>query len=86
MFGEKCSYANRQLDEQTSKRAKNNGDTSAVAMLKSTRQLGCVSQDMERDFRVLHSTQLQEEDWSKIKILSLNSLARYRNCKMKLIV
>ena len=35
---------------------------------------------------VLHSTQLQEEDWSKIKILSLNSLARYRNCKMKLIV
>ena len=25
-------------------------------------------------FQVLHSTQLQEEDWSKIKILSLNSL------------
>ena len=24
------------------------------------------------DFRVLHSTQLQEENWSKIKILSLN--------------
>ena len=37
-------------------------------------------------FRVLHSTQLQEENWSKIKILSLNSLARYRNCKMKSIV
>ena len=38
------------------------------------------------NFRVLHSTQLQEEDSSKIKILSLNSLARYRNCKMKFIV
>ena len=37
------------------------------------------------DFRVLHSTQLQEEDWSKIKILSLNSQARFRNYKMKLI-
>ena len=30
----------------------------------------------------LHSTQLQEEDWSKIKILSLNS----GKCKMKSIV
>ena len=38
------------------------------------------------DFRVLHSTQLQEKDWSKIEILSLESLARYRNCKMKLTV
>ena len=37
------------------------------------------------DFRVLHSTQLQEEDWSKTNILSLNSLVRYRTCKMKLI-
>ena len=47
-FGEKCSYAHRQADEQTSKSSKNNGDNSAVAMLKSTRQLGCVFQDMER--------------------------------------
>ena len=28
--------------------------------------------------------QLQEEDWSKIKTQSWNSLARYRNCKTKL--
>ena len=28
----------------------------------------------------------KKKNWSKIKILSLNSLARYRNCKMKLIV
>ena len=77
-FGEKCSYAHRQLEEQLSIRSKTNDDKSAVAMLKkfelhdrtgqpvicrdtrhaqghgpvecsssSTRQLGCVSQDME---------------------------------------
>ena len=51
-FGEKCSYAHRQVDEQPSKRSKKNDDKSAVAMLKrneqpNTRQLGCVFQDME---------------------------------------
>ena len=46
-LGIKCSYAHRQVDEQPSKRSKKNGDKSAVAMLKSTRQLGCVFQDME---------------------------------------
>ena len=33
-FGEKCSYAHRQVDEQPSKRSKKNGGKSAVAMLK----------------------------------------------------
>ena len=33
-FGEKCSYAHRQVDKQPSKRSKKNGDKSAVAMLK----------------------------------------------------
>ena len=33
-FGEKCSYAHRQIDEQPSKRSKKNDDKSAVAMLK----------------------------------------------------
>ena len=77
-FGDKCSYAHRQVDEQPSKRSKKNDDKSAVAMLKkhelldrmvkpvvcrdtrhaqghgpvacsssSTRQLGCVFEDME---------------------------------------
>ena len=46
-FGWKCSYAHRQVDEQPSKRSKKNGDKSAVAMLKITRQLGCVFQDTE---------------------------------------
>ena len=46
-FGEKCSYAHRQVEEQPCKRSEKNGDKSAVAMLKSTRQLRCVFQDME---------------------------------------
>ena len=46
-FGEKCSYAHRQVDEQPGKRSKKNGDKSTVAILKITRQLGCVFQDME---------------------------------------
>ena len=37
-FGE-CSYAHRQVDEQLEKI----GDRIAVAILKNTRQLGCVS-------------------------------------------
>ena len=46
-FGEKFSYAHRQVEEQLSKRSKKNRDKSAVATLRSTRQLGCVFQDME---------------------------------------
>ena len=47
-FGEKVLfYAHRQVEERPSKRCKKNGDKSAVAMLKSTRKLGCVFQDME---------------------------------------
>ena len=46
-FGEKCSCAHLPVEEQPSKKSKKNGDKSAVAMLKSTRQLGCVFQDME---------------------------------------
>ena len=39
-FGETCSYAHRQVDEQPSKRSKKNDDKSAVAMLKNARQFG----------------------------------------------
>ena len=45
--GEKCSYAHRQVDEQPSKRSKKNDDQSAVDILKNTRQLGSIFQDME---------------------------------------
>ena len=33
-FGEKCSYAHRQVDDQPCKRSKKNDDKSAVAVLK----------------------------------------------------
>ena len=88
-FGEKCSFAHRQVDEQPTKRSKSNNDISAVAMLKKgnwqeresvsdachdrpgkpgkrgdkklgqnssdrqfsdARQLGCVFQDMKKDY------------------------------------
>ena len=46
-FGEKCSFAQRQVDEQPGTKSKKSGDKSSVAMLKSTRQLCCVFQDVE---------------------------------------
>ena len=45
VVAEKCSYAPRQVDEQPSKKSQKNGDKSAVTMLKSTRQSGCVFQE-----------------------------------------
>ena len=39
-FGEKCSYAHRQVDEQPTKRSKKNDDKSAVAMLKKHESYG----------------------------------------------
>ena len=39
-FGEKCSYAHRQVDEQPSKRSQKNGDKSAVAMLQNCTIIG----------------------------------------------
>ena len=47
IYGTNALICTSQVDEQPSKRSKKNGDKSAVAMLKITRQLGCVSQDME---------------------------------------
>ena len=35
------------VEEQPNKRPKEGGDKSAVAIVKSVRQLGCVSQDVE---------------------------------------
>ena len=44
-FGDKCSFAHRQVEGQPSKKPKKDGDKSAVAVLKDVRQLGCVFQD-----------------------------------------
>ena len=61
-FGEKCSYAHRQVDEQPCKRSKKNGDKSAVALLKSTRQLGCVFQDMEPEVIIDFAEELKHTE------------------------
>ena len=45
-FGDKFSFAHRQVDGQPSKKQKD-GDKSAVAVLKDVRQLGCALQDTE---------------------------------------
>ena len=37
------------------------------------------------DFKGLHSMNFREENWSKIETLSLNSQARFRNYRMKLV-
>ena len=42
-FGEKCSYAHRQVDEQPTERSKKNGDKSAVALLKKGDERGHVT-------------------------------------------
>ena len=55
-IGEKCSYAHRQVDEQPTKRSKKNDDRSAVALLRSTRQLGCVFQNMELPKSILRKS------------------------------
>ena len=46
-FGEKCSYAHRQVSEQPSKKFKKNRDRIAVAIFQNARQLSCELQDME---------------------------------------
>ena len=46
-FGAECSFPHWKVEEQPNKRPKKGGDKSAVAIVKSVRQLGCVSQDAE---------------------------------------
>ena len=45
-YGE-CSFPHWKVEEQPNKRPKKGGDKSAVAIVKSVRQLGCVFQDAE---------------------------------------
>ena len=66
-FGEKSSYAHRQVEEQPSKRFKKNGNKSAVAMLKSTRQLGCVFQDMKPPKSILRKRSDMQKPIQRVK-------------------
>ena len=66
-FGEKCSFAHRQVDEQPTKRSKKNDDKSAVAMLKSTRQLGCVFHDMKPPKSILRKSSDMQKPIQRVK-------------------
>ena len=46
-FGAECSFPHWKVEEQPNKRPKKDEDKSAVAIVKSVRQLSCVSQDTE---------------------------------------
>ena len=66
-FGEKCSYAHRQVDEQPSKRSTKNGGKSTVAMLKDTRQLGCIFQVMEPPKSILRKSTNMQKPIQRVK-------------------
>ena len=46
-FGDKCSYAYRQVDEQASKKSTKNGDRIAMNYIEEYTTISCVFQDME---------------------------------------
>ena len=46
-FGDKCSFAHRQVEGQPSEKPEKDGDKIAVAITKDARQLVCVFQDTE---------------------------------------
>ena len=46
-FGAECSFPYWKFEEQSNKKPKKGDDKSAVAIVKSVRQSGCVSQDAE---------------------------------------
>ena len=80
-FGEKCSSAHRQVDEQPSRRSKKNGDKSAVAMLKITRQLGCVFQDMTPPKSILPKSTDMQRPIQRVKFTK--AIARHTKIRGK---
>ena len=46
-FWDKCAFAHRRFEEQPSEGSKRSGDKSAVALLKETKNLGCVFQNVK---------------------------------------
>ena len=46
-FGAECSFPHWKVEEQSNKKPKKDDDKSAVAIVKSVRQLSCASQDTE---------------------------------------
>ena len=80
-LGKKCHYTHRQVEEQPGKRSKNNGEKSAVAMLNSTRQLGCVCQDMEqpKSSSILRKSSNSQRPIQRVKFTK--AIARHANIR-----
>ena len=70
-FGEKCSYAHRQVDAQPTKWSKSNNDKSAVALLK------------KGDWHERGSVPDRNHDRSGIKFQRLQTFSSYRECHLQ---
>ena len=46
-FGEKCTFKHKEVDSQPNKKPKKRGGKGSVALLKKSKQLACVFQDVE---------------------------------------
>ena len=69
-FGAEGSFPHWKVEKQPNKRPKKGGDKSAVAIVKSVRQLGCVSQDAESPESVTIS-------WKSTKVFGSNRRVRF---------
>ena len=67
-FGEKCSFAHRQVDEQPTKRSKTNDDKSAVAILKKGNWQERESVADGRHDRLGKSGRRGDKNWDKIHL------------------
>ena len=70
-FGEKCSYAHRQVDEKPSKRSKKNDDKSAVAILKK-------NELQDRMFAVTHVARKATDQLCAVHRVHDNWVASFR--------
>ena len=74
-FGEKCSYAHCQVDEQPNKRSKKNGDKSAVTMLKKHELHDSTGNPL---FAVTHVTRKATDLWCAIHRVHDKWVASFR--------
>ena len=83
-FGEKCSFAHRQVEGQPSQKPKKEGDKSAVAVLKDARRLGCVFQDTEppvyRFYRRAQKSWDQPDECKSQKLRSVMQTSEKTKC------
>ena len=67
-FGAQCSFPHWKVEEQPNKKPKKGDDKSAVAIVKSVRQLSCVSQDTRAPLRQANIRENQGPTLNKIQV------------------